>query len=76
MDFVCSKSEKLAAGRGLMIGIYAVLSFAGSLAGFGDLIGTVYPVFGYSSSAFVVMLAIHCLKERRARKNAESSAVS
>jgi len=76
MDFVCAKSRKLDEKRRLLIAAYAVLSFAGSLAGFGDLIATVYPVFGYSSSAFVVLLAIHWAREHRNRKNAESAAVS
>jgi uncharacterized membrane protein YkvI len=76
MDLVCRKSERINKHRRAAISIYAVCSFAGSLAGFGGLIGTVYPVFGYSSSVFVVMLVIHCLRERRARKAAAGKAVS
>jgi uncharacterized membrane protein YkvI len=76
MDFVCAKSEKLSAGRRLLIAAYAVLTFIGSLEGFGGLIATVYPVFGYCSSVFVALLAVHCVRDRKARKIAESSAVS
>lgn len=33
--------------------------FLGSLFGFGDLIGVVYPIFGYCSSVFIVLMTIH-----------------
>lgn len=59
IDFVCRKSEKIEAKRRTAIGVYALLMFGGSLAGFGDLIGTVYPIFGYLSSVFVILLVIH-----------------
>ena len=43
--------------------------FLGSLFGFGDLIGVVYPIFGYCSSVFIVLMAAHYFK---ASKTAES----
>lgn len=73
IDFVCQKSAKLAARRKTAIGAYGVLMFAGSLAGFGDLIGTVYPVFGYLSSVFVVLLVIHWVRHRRAGKSVKTA---
>jgi len=76
VDFVCAKSEKLAARRPALLGVYGALMFAGSLAGFGGLIGTVYPVFGYASSVFVVLLILHGLRFRKQRKNAESGVIS
>lgn len=76
VDFVCAKSEKLAVRRPALLGVYGALMFAGSLAGFGGLIGTVYPVFGYASSVFVVLLILHGLRFRKQRKNAESGVIS
>ena len=45
--------------------VCALLMFGGSLVGFGDLIGVVYPIFGYCSSVFIVLMAAHYFKLRR-----------
>lgn len=45
--------------------ICAVVIFFGSLFGFGDLIGVVYPLFGYCSSVFIVLLVIHYCRVKR-----------
>lgn len=45
-----------------------LLAFGGSLLGFGDLIGTVYPVFGYLGFAAMACLVLHWLRLRRAAK--------
>ena len=45
--------------------VCALLMFGGSLVGFGDLIGVVYPIFGYCSSVFIVLMAVHYFKLRR-----------
>ena len=37
----------------------AVAAFCGSLFGFGDLIGIIYPVCGYLSSVFIIMMVVH-----------------
>lgn len=42
--------------------------FAGSLLGFGELIGVLYPLFGYASSVFIVLTAIHFFKVRKNEK--------
>ena len=39
--------------------------FLGSLFGFGDLIGVVYPIFGYCSSVFIVLMAVHYFKVKK-----------
>lgn len=41
-------------------------AFAGSLFGFGDLIGTVYPVYGYLGMAAMLLVAKHAVHVRRA----------
>lgn len=48
--------------------VSAVLVWLGSLGGFGDLIGVIFPVFGYISIFYLACLVIHFM---RARKNAE-----
>lgn len=68
IGFIGEKSESIAKKRRGVIGIYAVLMFLASLVGFGDLVGTVYPVFGYCSTVFVVLLIIHCIKVMREKK--------
>lgn len=39
--------------------------FLGSLFGFGDLIGVVYPIFGYCSSVFIILMAVHYFKIKK-----------
>lgn len=45
--------------------VCALLMFSGSLFGFGGLIGVVYPIFGYCSSVFIVLMAVHYFKLKR-----------
>ncbi|MDO4815812.1 MAG: hypothetical protein Q4A83_04315 [Bacillota bacterium] len=64
-NLLCLKSKKLEANRiALVIGC-AVLVFFGSLFGFGDLIGVIYPIFGYLSSVFIILMAVHYYKVRK-----------
>lgn len=64
-NLICLKSRKISEHRVGFIIICALLCFAGSLFGFGDLISIIYPVFGYLSSVFIVLMATHYIKERR-----------
>lgn len=48
--------------RGVLIGGMGALLFICSLVGFGDLIGVIYPLFGYAGSVFLVMVVIHYLQ--------------
>lgn len=66
--FVGMVSAKLPAAGKNRVGFTAVCAlcmFGGSLFGFGDLIGVVYPIFGYCSSVFIVLMAVHYFKLRR-----------
>lgn len=67
-NMLCLKSEKINSRRIWLIVIYAVCMFCGSLFGFGDLISVVYPIFGYCSSVFVVLMVIHYIKIRKVKK--------
>jgi len=59
------KSEKLKNNRIGFIVACAVFAFFGSLFGFGDLISVIYPIFGYLSSVFILLMAIHFFKARK-----------
>ena len=68
--FVGMVGAKLPAAGKNRVGFTAVCAlcmFGGSLFGFGDLIGVVYPIFGYCSSVFIILMAVHYFKLRRAR---------
>ena len=49
--------------------VLTAAAFAGSLFGFGDLIGTVYPVYGYLGMAAMLLVAEHAVHARRAGKH-------
>ena len=46
----------------LTLAAAAVLSWIGSLAGFGDLISVIFPVFGYLSVVFLVCMMVHFIQ--------------
>lgn len=54
--------------RVLFTAVCAVCMFLGSLFGFGELISVVYPLFGYCSSVFIVLMAVHYFRARKALK--------
>ena len=49
----------------LIIVSTALLSFVGSIFGFGDLVGTVYPIFGYIGIIVLVLLLVNFIKLRK-----------
>ena len=59
--FVREKKKMLLAGL-------CLLAWAGSLLGFAELVGTVYPIFGYLSIAFLVSMTIHYFQARKREK--------
>ena len=66
--FVGMVGAKLPAAGKNRVGFTAVCAlcmFGGSLFGFGGLIGVVYPIFGYCSSVFIVLMAVHYFKLKR-----------
>ena len=64
-NLVCLKAPKIEKRRVVFVIVCAVLSFFGSLFGFGDLISVIYPVFGYLSSVFIVLMVIHYFRCRK-----------
>lgn len=64
-NLLCIKSEKIKKHRVEFISVCAAAGFFGSLFGFGGLISIIYPVFGYLSSVFIVLMATHYFKVRK-----------
>ena len=56
------KSEKLKKKRYITVAVICILGLGLSLVGFSDLIGFIYPVFGYLGFAALVMILINFLK--------------
>jgi len=73
-NLVSLKSERIKRSRGVFTLAYAAAMFCGSLFGFGGLISVVYPIFGYCSSAFIVLMAAHYFKVRRGSDAKQNSA--
>ena len=48
--------------------VLAAVSFGGSLLGFGGLIGTLYPAFGYLGFAAMALILVHWFRVKRARR--------
>ena len=69
VSMLAAKSERISRRKKPFTALCALCMFLGSLFGFGDLIGVVYPIFGYCSSVFIVLMAAHYFK---ASKTAES----
>lgn len=44
-------------------------AFFGSIFGFGDLVGTIYPLFGYLGIVVLVLLAVNFARARKTKKN-------
>jgi len=66
-EYLKQKIRFVAKHRMLVIVILSVLAWAGSLVGFSELIGTVYPIFGYFGIAALVLIAIHFFKVHKKR---------
>lgn len=55
-----------------VLAVVCVLTWAGSLVGFADIIGVAYPIFGYISLVFLVFMVIHFCRAKR-NKSQETS---
>lgn len=67
-NMLCLKSEKINSNKLWLVVIYALGMFFGSLFGFGELISIIYPLFGYCSSVFIVLMVVHYIKVRKTKK--------
>lgn len=73
LTYAGQKSAWLAGHRTALLLVLTAAAFAGSLFGFGDLIGTVYPVYGYLGMAAMLLVAEHAVHARRAGNNSAAT---
>jgi trk system potassium uptake protein TrkH len=66
-NFISAKSEKAKSKRSFVVIISCVLCFFLSLAGFSDLIGFIYPVFGYLGFAALVLILVNYFRCKSCR---------
>ena len=67
-NMLCLKSERINSNKLWLVVVYALGMFFGSLFGFGELISVIYPLFGYCSSVFIVLMVIHFIKVKKTKK--------
>ena len=63
------KSRTLSAHPKAPTLLCAAFMFCGSLYGFGDLVGFVYPLLGYLSFVFIILMTIHYIKVKHEQNN-------
>lgn len=73
-SIIFRKSERIKGYKTLFTVVCAAAAVCGSLVGFGDLIGVIYPIFGYCSSVFIVLMIEHYINVRKAGKANEKVA--
>ena len=66
LTYAGQKSARLAGHRTALLLVLTAAAFAGSLFGFGDLIGIVYPGYGYLGMAAMLLVAEHAVHALRA----------
>lgn len=70
VNMLAVKFPRVETRRKPFTAVVALGMFLGSLFGFGDLIGVVYPIFGYCSSVFIVLMTVHYFRYCRCRGGA------
>ena len=66
--YVEQKSAFVRTHKNPVLLVVSVLAWAASLLGFAEIIGTVYPIFGYISIAFLVFLVIHFFRAKKTKQ--------
>ena len=66
--YVEQKSAFVRTHKNTVLLAVSVLAWAASLLGFAEIIGTVYPIFGYISIAFLVFLVIHFFRAKKMKQ--------
>ena len=61
VNYCCAKLAPLRARKAAFTVLTVLLAYLASLFGFGSLIGTLYPLFGYASALFLVLMLLHAV---------------
>lgn len=69
-DFLCRKFRPVREKQRRWLSLFAALAFLASLYGFGDLIGVLYPIFGYCSALFLLLMLVQFVQLKRAGRTA------
>ncbi len=65
-DFLSRKFRPVREKSRRWLGGFTALAFIASLYGFGDLIGVLYPIFGYCSALFLLLMLVQFIQLHRA----------
>ena len=68
MEYVNRRVKALESHRRITMAVLMLLVWTASLAGFGNLVGTVFPIFGYIGILFIVCICINygrCMKRKK-----------
>ena len=69
MEYVNRHVKALDSHRKITMAVLMLLVWVASLAGFGNLVGTVFPVFGYIGIVAIVCVCINYAKWRKKNEN-------
>ena len=72
LTYLFERFPALQSRKPLLLTVMTAICFGMSLAGFGDLISVIYPVFGYGSAVFIACLLFNGI--RNAKKEKEPAA--
>ena len=75
MEYVNRHVKALDAHRRITMAVLMLLVWAASLAGFGNLVGTVFPVFGYIGIVAIVFICINYVRCGKGKGAAKGEAV-
>ncbi len=64
-DFLSRKFRAVQRRGKLSLAFFSALAFLASLYGFGDLIGVLYPIFGYCSAIFLVLMLVQFVQLKK-----------
>ncbi len=70
-NYVEQKKPQVMKRKKLFYMSIGLFIWAGSLVGFSDLVGTVFPFFGYISVVYIVGLVVHFVREKKKEKTLE-----
>ena len=76
MEYVNRNMKVLNEHRKIIMAVLMLLVWAASLAGFGNLVGTVFPVFGYIGIVAIVCICINYIKCMRRKKSVMEKAIT
>ena len=76
MEYANRHVKVMDAHRKITMAVLMLLVWAASLAGFGNLVGTVFPVFGYIGIAVIVCICINYIRCGRDGNAVKGAAVT